>query len=76
MDKRVYWHRKYQTRDGHLVFITTTNGEDHQYPVTGTMMVDGTTNEELSIIKFSAHGIWDLDCRNNPLDLVEEITHG
>lgn len=69
MDKRVYWHHKYLTRDGHEVFITTTNGEDTRYPVTGTMMRDG----EEALLKFSAHGIWDLDCRNNPYDLVEEI---
>lgn len=72
MDKRVYWHHRYKTRDGHEVFIYETN-HGGEYPVSGTMMQDGKENEEVVILTFSAHGIWDLDCRNNPYDLVEEV---
>ena len=71
MDKRVYWHHKYRTRDGHEVFIYETN-HTGEYPVTGTMALDG----EGVILKFSAHGIFDKDQRNHPYDLIEDVTNG
>ena len=72
MDKRVYWHHEYLTRDGHEVFINGTNDEDLTYPVTGTTMMEGHE----AILKFSAHGIFDKDQRNHPYDLIEDVTNG
>jgi hypothetical protein len=69
MDKRVYWHHRYKTRDGHTVFIIATN-QQGVYPVVGEMTVDGSNEPYV----WTRTGCFVEDQRNHPYDLTEDVT--